>query len=416
MAIKYNLTDTQIKQLAIIAYREQGNSDVGVRACASHMCNYYEKWQSKKYSNPYDCTIKSGWYSDEAFNKGWITAHQNVAQQYIDAVRDVICNGNRTLPEYVDEYDCLSDIKTASNNGTPFYAKDRKQYKQGVTIIENVYGSVYTFYCFPDGASGYCDAFGYINKNVPSINEDVTNMANIPDKACIWAEGIANDQSHGYSQANRFGPDYDCSSLVISAYKAAGVPINWNEVSYTGNMDKLKNYGFKDVTNSVNLETGSGLQRGDVLYYHVKDTVGHTAMYCGNGKIVHARGQSYGSPATGDQGTEIAVTDYYRGQWQHVLRYQGASTTPTSTPKTSVQIQGVKKGANNDSVLLLQSILTAMGYVGADGQPLEIDGDFGANTDYALRAYQKAAGFTVNGTAGPAVWKNIIKNGLVLPS
>lgn len=414
MAIKYNLTDTQIKQLAIIAYREQGNSDIGVRACASHMCNYYEKWQSKKYPNPYDCTIKSGWYWSEANNRKYIEEHPNVPQSIISAVKDVIVNGNRVLPAYVDEYDCLSDIVSASNNGNSFYVKDRKQYKQDVTKITNRYGSTYTFYCFPDGASGYTDAFGYINKNVPSTNEEVTNMANIPDKACIWAEGIANDQSHGYSQANRFGPDYDCSSLVISAYKSAGVSISWNEVSYTGNMDKLKNYGFKDVTASINLETGSGLQRGDILYYHISGTNGHTAMYCGNGKIVHARGQSYGSSATGDQGTEIAITAYYRGQWQHVLRYQGGGNA--STPKTSFTIKGVMKGSDNDSVLLLQSILTIMGYVGADGQKLEIDGDFGANTEYALKAYQKAVGFTVNGVAGPAVWKNIIKNGLVLPS
>ena len=29
-----------------------------------------------------------------------------------------------------------------------------------------------------------------------------------------WAIDIANDDSHGYSQCNRLGPDYDCSSLV----------------------------------------------------------------------------------------------------------------------------------------------------------------------------------------------------------
>ena len=29
-----------------------------------------------------------------------------------------------------------------------------------------------------------------------------------------WALQIANDDSHGYSQCNRTGPDYDCSSLV----------------------------------------------------------------------------------------------------------------------------------------------------------------------------------------------------------
>lgn len=412
MAIKYSLNDTQVKHLAIICYREQGSNDAGVRACASHMCNYYEKYQKNNFKDVYECTFGSGWYWEKARNEEWIKNHPSVPASVVNAVKDVIVNGNRTLPEYVDEYDCLTDVRTATNNGKSFNPEDRTQYIKDVTKIVNVYGSTYTFYCFPDGASGYCDAFGYISKP-----KEASTTATIPDKACSWAESIAADQSHGYSQANRWGPDYDCSSLVISAYKQAGLAIDTSKVYYTGNMDGLKSYGFKDVSASCNLNTGSGLQRGDILYYHISGTNGHTAMYCGNGKIVHARGQSYGSSATGDQGTEIAVTTYSRSQWQYVLRYQGTAATTTTTVKaaTSFQIKGVKKGSNNNSVLLLQAILTAMGYCGADGQPLEIDGDFGANTDYALKAYQKAVGFTVNGVAGPAVWTKL-KNNLVLPS
>ena len=30
-------------------------------------------------------------------------------------------------------------------------------------------------------------------------------------------ENLAADNSHGYDQANRWGPDYDCSSAVITA-------------------------------------------------------------------------------------------------------------------------------------------------------------------------------------------------------
>lgn len=41
---KYNLTDAQIRGLANICYREQGSGEAGVRACATHMLNYYEKY------------------------------------------------------------------------------------------------------------------------------------------------------------------------------------------------------------------------------------------------------------------------------------------------------------------------------------------------------------------------------------
>ena len=47
----------------------------------------------------------------------------------------------------------------------------------------------------------------------------------IPEKAAAWAEAIAADEAHGYDQSARWGPDYDCSSLVIAAYKQAhGLP------------------------------------------------------------------------------------------------------------------------------------------------------------------------------------------------
>ena len=41
------------------------------------------------------------------------------------------------------------------------------------------------------------------------------------EKAVTWAIEIANDPAHGYDQDNRWGPDYDCSSLVISAWQQA---------------------------------------------------------------------------------------------------------------------------------------------------------------------------------------------------
>lgn len=49
-------------------------------------------------------------------------------------------------------------------------------------------------------------------------------------QAVDYMKDIANDSKHGYSQTNRWGSpdtwsDYDCSSLVISAWQEAGVPV-----------------------------------------------------------------------------------------------------------------------------------------------------------------------------------------------
>ena len=369
-----------------------------MRACASHMCNYYELYGKKKFFSVYDCTISSGWYGSASFNAPYINS-DTASQTIIDAVKDVINNGNRFFPQYIDEYDCISDIASATNNGITINKNDRSQYKKDITKIKNVYGSTWTFYCFPDGANGYCDPFGYIKKPAGSTTEKSTSVSTaastIIEKAVTWAEEIAADQSHGYSQSNRWGPNYDCSSLVINAYKKAGVSIDTNRVSYTGNMQGLKNYGFVDVTKSINLDTGAGLQRGDILYYHISGTNGHTAMYSGNGKIVHARGQSYGSPASGDQGTEIAVTKYSRSKWQYVLRYGGGATAAannsTSTSSSSSEYQ---YGDKSSGVKNIQKLLNKLGY------NLEEDGDFGPRTYNAVVDFQGKNGLAVDGIVG----------------
>lgn len=170
MAFKtYNLTDTQIRQLANVFYLEQGNVK-GVAACASHCLNYYEKYQKKKYTNPYDCVLYSGWWSNETSVRQRM-ANNCAPTACIEATGDVILRGNRTLPSYVDEYDWIYDIVSATNNGVAFDPQNRSLYKKDITKIKNRFGSSWTFYCFPDGANGNCDPFGYISKPVGSNSE-----------------------------------------------------------------------------------------------------------------------------------------------------------------------------------------------------------------------------------------------------
>ena len=161
-----------------------------------------------------------------------------------------------------------------------------------------------------------------------------------PEKAAEFAVSIARDDSHGYDQGSRWGPDYDCSSLVITAWKQAGIPLT---CTYTGNMaqDFLAK-GFSDVTKSVSLATGAGLITGDVLLNHRQ----HTALYVGSGKIVQAGGNEKGGITggkTGDQtGREIRVMNYYSHPWDCVLRYTGKEPEPE--PEEGVSYHTVVPG------------------------------------------------------------------------
>lgn len=145
---------------------------------------------------------------------------------------------------------------------------------------------------------------------------------------------IAEDNKHGYSQYERYGPDYDCSSLTIEAAERAGYKVKRHGATYTGNMKQaFIKEGFTDVTKSVDLRTGRGLKRGDVLLsekYHVE-------VYIGNGKLVGANSDEVGGirgAKKGDQtGREIWVKPYfvYRKGWDCVLRppVEGSSASTT---------------------------------------------------------------------------------------
>lgn len=230
--------------------------------------------------------------------------------------------------------------------------------------------------------------------------------------AVTWAITTARDSSHGYDQAYRWGPNYDCSSFVITAWQNAGVPVKTNGASYTGNMKPVFiKCGFHDVTSQVNLATGYGLQRGDVLL----NTRNHVEMYIGGGQNVKAsineRGGITGGQ-TGDQsGREICIGGYYNYPWDHVLRYMGGESdfeqpivTVPEQPVSTPNKYNLQKGDINSYVKELQEKLIELGYslprYGADG-------DFGDETLEAVNKFQDENGLVVDGIVGHATWAKI---------
>lgn len=229
------------------------------------------------------------------------------------------------------------------------------------------------------------------------------------NKAVAWAVNAANDNSHGYAQDNRWGPDYDCSSFVISAWQQAGVPVREAGASYTGNMYAVfTKCGFCDVTSRVNLSTGAGLQKGDVLLNHKS----HTEMYIGDGKTVRATINENGGIVgghPGDQtGREICVGAYYNFPWNAVLRYDAENADPERAPlqqTCTITLPVLRKGDRGDAVRALQTLLIMHK---CNRAWTKADGIFGPLTDAAVRRFQKQKDIGVDGICGAKTWTALI--------
>ena len=129
-----------------------------------------------------------------------------------------------------------------------------------------------------------------------------------------WAVGIAKDDSHGYDQNNRLGPNYDCSSFLANGLIEGGFKIKASSTTSTL-YSQLKDNGFKKCTKPW--------KRGDI---HL--SVGHHVVTSTDkDHVVHASINEKGTVTggkSGDQtGKEICIRSYYEhpSGWDYHLRY-----------------------------------------------------------------------------------------------
>ena len=177
----------------------------------------------------------------------------------------------------------------------------------------------------------------------------------------------------------RWGADgprsYDCSGLVQTAYRAAGVAL-----------PRVSRQQYR-AGRHVRL---SALRAGDLLFYaddpRNPRTIGHVGMYVGSGRMVEAP----------RPGRTVRIASIWRPG------LLGRATRP------AVGLRGllpVQFGERSNAVATVQQRLAANRICVA------VDGEFGPITRRAVRAFQRAHGLVADGVVGRATWGALVTYG-----
>lgn len=129
---------------------------------------------------------------------------------------------------------------------------------------------------------------------------------------------------------------------------------------------------------------------------------GHAGVYIGNGHVIEARGFKYG----------VVQTDIDARPWTHWYKLPGLSYSSAVSPAEYLPgNRTLRRGMRGSDVAHAQTMLMALGYslpmYGCDGQ-------YGAETEKAVRAFQSDSHLVVDGLCGPktfaaltAQWENL---------
>ena len=224
---------------------------------------------------------------------------------------------------------------------------------------------------------------------------------------------IANYESDpvkykNYKQAAAYGAKWighyviDCSGMPYRAFKKFGVDIPHGSNSIWSRYLSKKGKITKEII--------STLQRGVAIFTGTDTDKPHIGTYDGNGYVIEAQGTTAGVVKTSITNSKWKYYGYYKD-----LDYsEEASSEPVFVKpiETIIEFPTLKRGDKGEYVTLLQTKLLNLKY------PLPkfgADGDFGKETESAVRQFQMDRGLTADGVVGSKTWKELDSDKEIMP-
>ena len=176
----------------------------------------------------------------------------------------------------------------------------------------------------------------------------------------------------------------DCSGLFAWAFSKLGGSIAHGSNSiydrYCTEKGKLTNEIRKTIKPGTAVFTGDSKSHG------------HIGLYVGNGKVIEASGTQAG----------VCVSNLTATKWTYWGSLRGVTYDTEGSPTEDASLPTLRRGDKGENVKKMQKLLLERGYklpkYGADG-------DFGSETEAAVKAFQKDWGLKTDGIVGELTWQ-----------
>lgn len=242
-----DVSDSQLKQITALCLGEQGSNKEAVMAEASLLANRTELYKTANASGLESMAL-GGWFagdSKKSYNNGTVAndGGRTPTSEEISWVKQVIKDGKRTLPAYIDEHDCYtaatSPSKYAGVSGgiNKITGTENGNYVAHKTVMSNDLGSTYKFYWQFKTGNSWSDPFGYTStaeakrSSLGEAHYDANGNAVSSDTY----NGSSTSPIPSYVTANVDGQSSGTSSSSSSGSSSSSSSSSSDSSSTTGN-------------------------------------------------------------------------------------------------------------------------------------------------------------------------------------
>lgn len=195
----------------------------------------------------------------------------------------------------------------------------------------------------------------------------------------------------------------DCSGLFVFAFQKCGI-----RISHSSHYQYTDYCAEKGVLSKGKRTDGKELKPGTAVFVYKDDRkrYTHIGLYIGDGKVIEAYGTQKGVILG-------SVTDSKWNRWGEMKKVDFSDVETSApedpehtTPEAPETRKTLSKGDKGEKVKILQEQLLRLGY------PLPkygADGDFGKETETAVKAFQMDYGLTADGVVGAKTYDALDK-------